>query len=104
GAKRMYRVDFMGWYNAGRNHRVQGGAAHIQKISEVMLQEFIRENQVNAALVNSVHDEVIIKVAKDEADEFHEHHKRIMVEAGSMFLKTVPMKVEGGLSEAWTKH
>jgi DNA polymerase I len=97
GGKRFYRCDFFGWYNASRNHRIQGGAAHIQKVSMIDIFTFIAENDIDAALVQTVHDEIVVKVREQDAAEFHEHHKRLMVEAGERYLKHVPMKVEGGI-------
>lgn len=103
GRKRFFRADFLGWFNAGRNAPVQGGAAHIQKESMVELHNFIVENGYDAQLVNAVHDEIIVRVRDDQAEEFHEHHKRIMVEVGDRYLTKVPMKVAGGLSPVWCK-
>lgn len=103
GGKRMYRCDFFGWYNAARNGPVQGGAAQIQKESMVDLSRFIRGEGINAKLVQTIHDEIVIEVHKSEADVFHEHHKRLMVEAGARYLKQVPMKVSGGLSDVLRK-
>jgi DNA polymerase I-like protein with 3'-5' exonuclease and polymerase domains len=103
GGIRMYRCDFFGWYNAARNFPVQGGAAQIQKESMVELDEHIRANGIDAALVKTVHDEVIVKVAERDAEAYHEEHQRIMVEVGARYLVQVPMKVNGIISPFWTK-
>lgn len=103
GRKRLFRVDYLGVYASGRNAPVQMGAAHIQKESMVEIERFIQDQQVDAHIINAVHDEIIVKVAADQAQEFYPHHCRIMTEVGQKYLKHVPMLVGGAIADHWIK-
>jgi DNA polymerase I-like protein with 3'-5' exonuclease and polymerase domains len=103
GRKRHFRVDYLGWWNAARNAPVQGGAATIQKESMLEVARLIRRRGYKAKLVNVVHDEIITRVKKEDAEEFHADKCRVLVEVGSRYLQRVPMKVAGELSDFWKK-
>lgn len=103
GRKRFFRADYLGWWTAGRNFKIQGGAAQIQKESMVELAEFYWKNGYDAHLVNTVHDEIIVRGREDQIEDIYHHHTRIMTEVGDRYMTHVPMKVEGTISSYWTK-
>lgn len=103
GRKRFFRSDFVGWWTAGRNAPIQGLAADIQKYTMLEFQEHHWKNDIDANIINVVHDEIITLVREDQAEQLLEDQIRIGTEVGQKFLNRVPMKIEGGISKQWKK-
>lgn len=103
GRKRFFRADFMGHWTAGRNHPVQGTAADIQKLTLLNYQKMHWEEGWDAHVVLVVHDELVTLVREDQAEALYERQKKLGEETGQMFLKHVPMIMDGGISKKWCK-
>jgi len=103
GRKRFFKVYHRSWWTDGRNHPIQSTAADIMKTAMVMVYEEIEERGHNAEIINQVHDELIVRCDEDDAEEVDEYVERLMIEAAGKFLKTIPVKVEGGVCDRWTK-
>lgn len=87
----------------GGNFPIQSVNADMTKTAMVMLRDYIKKNKVRSHFMNQVYDEIVTRTHKDDSPSFHEAKKRIMLEAAGMFLKKVPMEVEGHVGPSWTK-
>ncbi len=86
----------------GKNMPIQGTSADILKRALRLLHDALKGT--SAKLVNIVHDEIVVEVREDEADEIAESLKTVMVAAGEEYLKKVPIKVDIGVSQTWAKR
>jgi DNA polymerase I-like protein with 3'-5' exonuclease and polymerase domains len=85
----------------GKNTPIQGTSADILKRALRLLEDGLRET--SAKIVNIIHDEIVVEVDTDEAEEIALRVDRAMCAAGEEYLKTVPVKVETEIASAWVK-
>lgn len=83
------------------NNPVQGTGADIQKYAIGLL--FDRTRDMDCRLVLQVHDEIMIEVAEDQAEEAAHLLETTMIEAGERFLTKVPCKVEAAIGNSWAE-
>jgi len=57
----------------------------------------------SAKIVNIIHDEIVVEVDADEADEIARRVESVMCVAGQEYLKAVPVKVETEIADEWVK-
>ena len=106
---RLVRFDFdendrgqvAGIVRLGKNVPVQGSSADIIKRAMTLLDEALVE--IDARLVNSVHDELVVECAADVADEARERVEHCMEAAGREYIKSIPVVVESVVAESWIK-
>ncbi len=103
GRKRFYRVYHMTWWTDGRNHPIQSTASDIIKTAMISIYDKIKEKGHDAVIINQVHDELIVKVREDQAEDVEKYITQSMVEAGDKYLDPIPCKVEGGICDRWEK-
>jgi hypothetical protein len=84
-------------YNASRNTRFQGLGADVGKIALWMLDKKGYKTQA------FIHDEVIVEVPEDEAEEALKDIERVMLEAEAIVCPDVRGGVEGSIKKRWTK-
>jgi DNA polymerase I len=85
----------------GVNMPIQGTSADILKRALRLLHDAIRGT--SAKLVNIVHDEIVVECDKAEVEGARSTLERAMVAAGEEFIKSVPVKVDSRVSDAWSK-
>lgn len=56
-----------------------------------------------AAVVNVVHDEIVVETAAGEAEEMAKVVEGAMCDAGEEYVKAVPVKVEASVTDEWVK-
>ena len=83
------------------NYPIQGSSADIAKLALVYLHEALRD--LDARLINSIHDEFVVECREDLAEEVTERMEDAMIRAGKVLLKKVPPEVEVGVSREWRK-
>ena len=103
GRKRFFKVYHPTAWTEGRNHPIQGTAADILKTAMVLIQDAIDTHGYDARIINQVHDELIVEVKDEQAEQVNEMVKTLCLTAERMFLKRVPPKVEGGIKDRWEK-
>jgi DNA polymerase-1 len=81
------------------NTRVQGTAADIMKRALSLLH--VALTGTDAKLLCCIHDELLVEAPKAHAEEVAEIVEGTMKEAGSRFLRHVPLDVEVVLAENW---
>lgn len=87
----------------GGNFPIQSINADMTKTAMVMLRDYIKKHKVRSHIMNQVYDEIVTRTHKDDSPSFHEAKTKIMLEASGMFLKKIPMEVEGHVGPCWTK-
>jgi len=85
----------------GKNMPIQGTSADILKRSLKLLHDKLRGT--SAMLVNIVHDEIIVEVDQNEAEEFSKTLEKSMVDAAEEYVKLVPIVVDIEISDEWSK-
>jgi len=85
----------------GVNMPIQGTSADILKLALRRLHDAIR--YTSARLVNIVHDEIIIECDAVDCDETAFTLGKAMSEAGSEFIRSVPVKIDARISDSWAK-
>ena len=86
-----------------KNMPIQGTNADMIKIAMTRIVRALAHGQHDAALVNMVHDELVVECRTDEVESVRSVVIREMMSAGAEFVKRVPMSVEASVSEAWGK-
>ena len=85
----------------GVNMPIQGTSADILKRALRLLHDSLRGT--SGRLVNIVHDEVIVECDAAEAELTCQKLEDAMCEAGKEFVKSVPVKVDVNIADAWSK-
>jgi DNA polymerase I-like protein with 3'-5' exonuclease and polymerase domains len=81
------------------NTPVQGLGADILKVALALTHDRLRG--LDAYLVNTVHDEIVVEAEASIADQVKDIVTTAMVEAGERFLTAVPVLVEAGICSDW---
>lgn len=84
----------------GCNFPIQGTNADITKIA---LRNIYDELKDRVYLVNVIHDEIVIECQSEEADEIEPIFKKCMIDAGEVYIKSVPVLVESKIMSRWGK-
>jgi DNA polymerase-1 len=104
GRKRFFKCYHATWWTDGRNHPIQATAGgDIIKTAMVDIDARIKKEGHDAAIINQVHDELILRCKKEHAPEVDKYVKELMERAGNKFLRVVPCIVEGGIKDKWEK-
>jgi len=87
------------------NHPIQAGSANMSKYACVLIKRYIENNnlQDKVKFLFAIHDEILVKVKTEFAEEWGKIHMRLMEEAGEFVLENKLQKAEGGVSEVWKK-
>jgi DNA polymerase-1 len=83
------------------NFPIQGASADIAKLALGYIRQELRD--LDARLINCIHDEFVVECAESEASEVSERTKVAMIQAGEDVLKKVPVEVEVAVSREWQK-
>ena len=81
------------------NTPVQGTAADIIKMALVLLTG--RVAKIQGKIIGVVHDEIILEVPDNRAEEAKILLTETMEQAGGVFLKKVPCEVEAVIADNW---
>jgi len=82
------------------NTPIQGTSADITKTALALLIGKIKV--IKARIIGCVYDEIILEVPEDKADAAAEMLKNIMVEAGQIYLKKIPVEIEVAIANDWS--
>ena len=83
------------------NYPVQGGGADLIKWAAVRFVRSIKQIKGQPALVNMVHDELLVEVDLEAAEEVRQLLVESMIGAGADLFPSVPMAVDARIGEAW---
>lgn len=96
--EKAYKVE-----KEAANFPVQSGNANMIKLSLVEIDKYIRDNNLDAWIVNTVHDEISLIAHKDVADRVYKDVKAIMESTANQFLTGVTMSSSGAVADCWQK-
>ncbi len=113
GRKRMFNlpdktdVDYQRLIGSierqGKNMPIQGTSADITKFALVYMDKEIKRQGLDAYLIHTVHDEIVVEAREEIADEVAKLVEDQMIKAGEKLLSKVPVKVDVNISECWEK-
>jgi DNA polymerase I-like protein with 3'-5' exonuclease and polymerase domains len=83
------------------NTPVQGTAADIAKKALGMLVSEVKSLQGH--IIATVHDEILLEVPEEKAEEAAERLKDVMERAGAFYLKKVPVVAETIIADSWAE-
>ncbi len=86
-----------------KNMPIQGTSADMTKLAMVRVHERLLEDFADAALINTVHDELVVECRAEDADSVARAVAIEMGAAHSTLLRRVPPKVEVEVADHW-KH
>ncbi len=85
----------------GKNSPIQGANADMTKLALINLRTALQG--WDARTVNTVHDEIVVEVREDQAEEVKHIVEREMVAAGEAILKEVPIVADASMADYWSK-
>ncbi len=83
-----------------RNTPIQGTAADMMKLAMLRVDRRLRQEEIDAPMILTVHDELIFEVNPDQADELA---AMVVEEMGAVMELDVPLKVDTGVGSNWTE-
>lgn len=83
---------------AAMNAPIQGTAADLIKLAMISVAKALKEGGYKSKMVLQIHDELIIKVYKDEKEQVYNLVKSTMENAMHF---DVPLEVDGGFGKTW---
>lgn len=88
-----------------KNYRIQGTGGSMTKLASVYFYQKLNELGLRdiAWIVNLVHDEIDVECKIEHSQQISEILVECMIRAGSIFCKTIPMKVDPCITDTW-KH
>ncbi|HUH01961.1 MAG TPA: DNA polymerase I [Kofleriaceae bacterium] len=81
-----------------QNTPMQGSGADIMKLAMLRVDELLRASDFEAAMLLTVHDELVFEVAADRAEALGAEIKRVME---GVYALDVPLRVDLGTSPNW---
>jgi DNA polymerase I len=86
----------------GFNHIIQGTGADVTKLAMIKL---FKENPFGDSFkgVIQIHDEIVIEITKEVAQEAEIFGKKCMIDVFQPFLGSIPAAVDGHVDTCWTK-
>lgn len=108
GRKRFFRPESKATFTEAPNAPIQGCSATITKLAMVLIQEYIDEKNIDAGMVNVIHDEIIYEVEEERAEEFALKQQELMETAARRYITKVPVKADfpkgtKGVVDFWVK-
>lgn len=89
--------------NVAFNALLQGGASVIMKKAEILLDEWVREEGIDAIKVIDMHDESQWDVHPDHVDRFKELAELSVVKSGEHFKLNIPLAAEAKQGKNWAE-
>lgn len=91
--------------NEAKNYPCQSTNATVIKLAMIKLCRYLFDNKCKTKLVNTIHDELLCESdSEEEAKIIAPVLKKIMEDAGSKFIKRVPVVVESYIAPYWKKN
>ena len=87
----------------GGNFLIQSVNADMTKRAMILIRNHVKTNKIRSKFMNQVYDEIVTRTHKDDSEEFVKVKRKLMLEAASQYLKTIPMAVDGHVGDSWTK-
>jgi len=85
----------------GKNTPIQGSASDMIKIALIRTFEQLKKSNIEARLVNTVHDEIVIESNEKDAEKSAKIMRDSMVYAGESLINCVPIIAEVNIGDYW---
>lgn len=102
-ARRQARRQRSAIERKAKNTPIQGTNADMTKLAMVWLRQAFNEQNLDAKLVNTVHDEIVVECDEAIAEDVGKLVEDVMKKAGQVFIKSVPVDVDAAIEDYWTK-
>jgi DNA polymerase I-like protein with 3'-5' exonuclease and polymerase domains len=108
GRKRFFPADATNTYTEAPNAPIQGDSATITKLAANLVYREFAKRGIEVHIANYVHDELIIEVPTERAEEASLLMKDCMEDAGRRYITSVPVIAEAsggglGIYQYWHK-
>lgn len=108
GGRRRWFLNVNGkdrykWANAARNSPIQGTGADMLKRGMVYVDTELRRRELDAALILTVHDELVTRSHQDCVEETVQVIREQMERAGQYYITCVPTPVDIAVDTVWRK-
>jgi len=87
----------------GKNMPIQGTSADITKYALAYIYDELKNKNIDAYLIHTVHDEIVAEAREDIASDVAKMIEEQMIRAGRKLLSKVPIKVDIHISDCWEK-
>ncbi len=87
----------------GKNSPIQGTNADMIKLALYYLRRVFAEKQLDAMLVNTVHDEIVVECDEDVAETVQGVVTETMEAAGRYYVEDVPIGTDCTTADSWSK-
>jgi len=111
GRKRFYSVpreeteDFerqlAGIRRAAMNHPFQGSGADMIKLSLIAINKRLENENLNACIVNTIHDEIIVESIKSDSQKVSAIVEEEMVKASQNLMPDILASVDAKIAKNW---
>lgn len=88
---------------ASKNSVPQGTNGNVIKLALCNLQDIIDKNNYPVNILLTIHDEILTECREDFTKEWKEILEQTMITTAENIVTTVPIEVEGVISDYWTK-
>ena len=86
-----------------KNMPIQGTSADMLKLAMTGVRHRILDQQLNARIVNCVHDEILIEASSDDVWDAAALVREEMIKAGQTYVRLVPIEVDVSVEPTWQK-
>ena len=83
------------------NTPVQGTAAEGLKSAMCIFWERVKKEQLDAAIVAIIHDEIIVECKQEQAEQTKKALEESMIQGISWLIKEVPFEAEAAITDSW---
>lgn len=86
-----------------QNYIIQGRAGSMTKLAGIILYKKILSHKAGAdvRVVNIIHDEIVLEVSIEWIDKASDWLEHAMVEAGKVFVRSIPMIAHPSVTTTW---
>jgi DNA polymerase I-like protein with 3'-5' exonuclease and polymerase domains len=86
-----------------KNNRIQNTGALMIKMAHIMFNDKLDELNLDAKVVNNIHDEIVSETKKELSEKAKELLNECMINAGKFWCKKIPMKTDSSINKLWIK-
>lgn len=86
-----------------KNNPMQAGGADVSKKGLACVYKKIKEQKLDAVPVLMVHDEIVLEVREDQAEQAKKVLEDGMLEGWDFYFKDIPMVVDACIADHWVK-
>ncbi len=101
--ERMEGSDLAAVRRIAKNMPIQGTNADMLKLAMAGIRRRFIDDNFDARIVNTVHDEVLVEANDSDAWDVAEIVRAEMVKAGERFISSVPIEVDVSVADHWVK-